>query len=128
MRLRLLCAALVVAVTALVTPTASAAPFYVWRWVDCGPMTVSTEIHNLDTSGYRYQVKNWFYDAAGNTRRVDTADPWVSGKAYKVSVAPVQAADESIRTKVTRGHYEIRNGWQVWVIDQQLMDTTTPAC
>lgn len=111
--------------------------FMLWRWIDCTPgaENVATDIINLDTVGHRYQIKTWVWEE-GTLDRVVTRWPWVNpasivpGQGYqgKITSDPLDIDDTTVRTKVTRGHYENVGGWQTWVNDQQLIDVTTEGC
>lgn len=132
-RLARAAATMVAALAALVAfavPAAAEPQYFVWRWVECTPgaLSVNAKVENLDASGYRYQVKSWFYNATGGTLRIDISQPWIGGHDSKTVSHPVVSTDVSVRTKVNRGHYEYPGGWQTWVNDQQLMDLTTAAC
>jgi hypothetical protein len=114
---------------ALTTPATAAPPqFFVWRWVDCPALVVNAQVHNLEATGYRYQVKTTFYNAAGATIRTNLSHPWIAGNTSKTTAHAVDPADETVRTRINRGHWEYPGGWQTWVNDQFLMDTTTEAC
>lgn len=127
--------ALVVALTTMVAlaapATATEPQFFVWRWVNCdtpGNLSVNAQIDNLSGTGYRYQVKSTFHNAAGATLRTNTTTVWIAGDTDKTVTHTVYTVDETVRTKINRGHWEYPGGWQTWVNDQQLMDVTTEAC